>query len=61
MGVTEGMTSSRLSDEQVLTQVEEMATKLLEEEDVTMLMEICKQVIVFDFIHSLIRHFTHTV
>ncbi|MCJ8738844.1 hypothetical protein PDJAM_G00040380 [Pangasius djambal] len=38
-----GTTSSRLSDEEVLTQVEEMATKLLEEEDVAVLMEICKR------------------
>lgn len=45
MSVAEGTTSSKLSDQEVLTQVEEMATKLLEEEDVAVLMEICKRVI----------------
>lgn len=49
--MAEGTTSSKLSDQKVLTRVEEMATKLLEEEDVDVLMEICKRVIVCDFAH----------
>lgn len=44
--MAEGTTCSKPSDQEVLTQVEEMATKLLEEEDVAVLMEICKRVIV---------------
>ncbi|MCI4384607.1 hypothetical protein PGIGA_G00040660 [Pangasianodon gigas] len=49
-----GTTSSRLSDQEVLTQVEEMATKLLEEEDVAVLMEICKRYTVERELKSLV-------
>ncbi|XP_017339122.1 PDZ domain-containing protein 7 [Ictalurus punctatus] len=50
-----GTTSSRLSDQEVLTQVEEMATKLLEEEDVAVLVEICKRYTVERELKSLVR------
>lgn len=35
-----------MTDQEVLAQVEEMAMKLLEEEDVAVLTEICKRVTV---------------
>ncbi|KAK2866724.1 hypothetical protein Q7C36_002780 [Tachysurus vachellii] len=55
-----GTTGSRSSDlqsssEEVLTQVEEMATKLLEEEDVAVLKEICKRYVVERELNSLVR------
>ncbi|XP_047672979.1 PDZ domain-containing protein 7 isoform X2 [Tachysurus fulvidraco] len=56
----EGPTGSRSSDlqsssEEVLTHVEEMATKLLEEEDVAVLKEICKRYIAERELNSLVR------
>ena len=41
-----GTKNDRLSDLDMLTQVEEMAAKLLEEEDAAVVMEICRRVIV---------------
>lgn len=40
-----------MSDQEVLTQVEDMARKLLEEEDVAVLVEICTRVIMCDITH----------
>ncbi|XP_062859603.1 PDZ domain-containing protein 7 isoform X2 [Trichomycterus rosablanca] len=39
----QGTTKDSMSDQEVLSQVEEMARKLLDEEDVAVLMEICKR------------------
>lgn len=55
--MAEGNESSGLSGQEVLLQVEEMATKLLEEEDVPVLVEICKRVIVCGFAHQSFRPF----
>ncbi|KAF5888921.1 PDZ domain-containing protein 7, partial [Clarias magur] len=49
-----GTTSSRMSDQEVLTQVEDMASKLLEEEDIAVLVEICKRYTVERELKSLV-------
>ncbi|KAM9463274.1 PDZ domain-containing protein 7 [Clarias gariepinus] len=49
-----GTTSSRVSDQEVLTQVEDMARKLLEEEDVAVLVEICTRYTVERELKSLV-------
>ncbi|KAG7324788.1 hypothetical protein KOW79_011104 [Hemibagrus wyckioides] len=51
----QGTTGSRSSDQEVLTQVEEMAKKLLEEEDVAVLTEICKRYTAERELKSLVR------
>ncbi|XP_046710829.1 PDZ domain-containing protein 7 isoform X3 [Silurus meridionalis] len=50
----DGTAGSRSSDQEVLIQVEEMSTKLLDEEDVAVLMEICKRYTVEHELKSLV-------